>query len=55
MRFLIQRVREASVTVEGEITGQIGKGYLVLLGVCDTDTEAEAAQSDLKRRLRPSV
>ncbi|MBQ9563297.1 MAG: D-tyrosyl-tRNA(Tyr) deacylase [Lachnospiraceae bacterium] len=54
MRFLIQRVREASVTVEGEITGQIGQGYLVLLGVCDTDTEAEAdrmCQKLLKLRI----
>ena len=42
MRFLIQRVTEASVTVEGKVIGEIGKGYLVLVGVCDTDTEAVA-------------
>lgn len=42
MRFLIQRVTEASVTVGGEVTGRIGKGFLVLAGVCDTDTEAVA-------------
>ena len=39
MRFVIQRVTEASVTIEGEISGTIGKGYLVLIGVADTDTK----------------
>lgn len=39
MRFVIQRVTEASVTVDGEISGKIGKGYLVLIGVADTDTK----------------
>ena len=39
MRFVIQRVTEASVTSAGEISGQIGKGYLVLIGVADTDTK----------------
>ena len=39
MRFVIQRVTEASVTIDGEISGKIGKGYLVLIGVADTDTE----------------
>ena len=42
MRFLIQRVTEAAVTVEGAVIGSIGKGFLVLVGVCDTDTEAIA-------------
>lgn len=42
MRFVIQRVKEASVRVEGNIIGQIGKGYLVLIGVSDSDTEAVA-------------
>ena len=39
MRFVIQRVTEASVTIDGEISGKIGKGYLFLIGVADTDTK----------------
>ena len=39
MRFVIQRVTEASVTIDGEISGKIGKGSLVLIGVADTDTK----------------
>ena len=39
MRFVTQRVTEASVTIDGEISGKIGKGYLVLIGVADTDTK----------------
>ena len=42
MRCVLQRVRHASVTVEGEVVGQCGPGYLVLLGVAPTDTAAEA-------------
>lgn len=39
MRFVIQRVKEASVRVEDKVIGQIEKGYLVLIGVSDNDTE----------------
>lgn len=39
MRVLIQRVTEAKVEVEGNCIGQIGKGYLVLLGIADGDTQ----------------
>lgn len=42
MRFVIQRVRHASVTVDGEVIGKIGRGYMVLVGVCDADDEAVA-------------
>lgn len=38
MKFVIQRVEEASVRVEDTITGQIGKGFLVLIGVGEKDT-----------------
>ncbi|MCC6795223.1 MAG: D-tyrosyl-tRNA(Tyr) deacylase [Candidatus Hydrogenedentes bacterium] len=42
MRAVVQRVHESSVTVEGRITGKIGKGLLVLLGVSESDTEQDA-------------
>lgn len=42
MRFVIQRVQNASVKVDGETKGQIGKGFMVLIGVAQSDTEAEA-------------
>lgn len=42
MRLVIQRVNHASVTVEGVEIGAIGKGYLVFLGVADTDTKEMA-------------
>jgi len=38
MKFVIQRVNHASVKVEGEVIGEIGKGFLVLIGVCQEDT-----------------
>jgi len=41
MRAVVQRVSRAKVTVNGEITGEIGLGLLVLLGVGHSDTEAE--------------
>ena len=42
MRFVIQRVQNASVTVDEEVIGQIGRGYMVLIGVCEADDEAVA-------------
>lgn len=50
MRFVIQRVTEASVCVDGEVIGEIGKGYLVLIGVADTDT-TEIADKMIKKTI----
>lgn len=41
VRAVVQRVARASVTVDGEVTGAIERGLLVLLGVAPTDTEKE--------------
>ena len=41
MRAILTRVSSASVTIDGEVTGKIGKGFLILLGVGPEDTEAE--------------
>ena len=42
MKAWIQRVARASVTIDGECVSRIDRGYLVLLGVTQTDTDAEA-------------
>ncbi len=42
MKAVYQRVKHASVTVDGELVGQIGQGVLLLVGVCPEDTEGEA-------------
>ena len=42
MRFVIQRVKHSSVSVDGEVIGKIGRGYMVLIGVCDADDETVA-------------
>ena len=43
MRAVVTRVRRASVRIEGEIVGDIGRGLLVLLGVADGDSDDDAA------------
>ena len=48
MRFVIQRVTNASVTVEGNVTGEIAKGFLVLIGVSEDDTK-EIADKMIKK------
>lgn len=50
MRLVIQRVNHASVKVDGNIVGSIGKGFLVFIGVADTDTK-EIADKYLKKML----
>jgi D-tyrosyl-tRNA(Tyr) deacylase len=41
MRAIIQRVSSASCSIEGKISGQIGKGFMILLGIEDNDTEED--------------
>ncbi len=50
MKLLIQRVQEASVEVENHTVGQIGRGYLVLIGCCESDTK-EIADQYLRKML----
>ena len=61
MRFVIQRVKEASVTVyeedaagkilpDGKVTGSIGKGFMVLVGACQSDTR-EIADKMVRKML----
>ena len=50
MRFLIQRVTSAKVDVEGKTVGQIDHGFLVFIGVCNTDTK-EIADAMVKKLL----
>lgn len=48
MKFVIQRVTEASVTVDGNCIGKIGKGFLVLIGISENDTR-EIADKMVKK------
>jgi len=50
MKFVIQRVTEASVTVDNNIIGEISKGFLVFICVCDDDT-TEIAEKMTKKML----
>ena len=50
MRFVVQRVTHASVTVDGQVIGKIGNGFMVLVGVADTDTR-EIADKMVKKLL----
>ena len=50
MRFVIQRVTNADVKVEGQTIGEIGKGVMVLIGVSDSDTR-EIADKMVKKML----
>ncbi|MBO4863583.1 MAG: D-tyrosyl-tRNA(Tyr) deacylase [Eubacterium sp.] len=48
MKFLIQRVKEANVTIDGRVSGSIGKGFFVLIGVTESDTK-EIADKMIKK------
>ena len=50
MKFVIQRVKEASVSVDSKVIGQIEQGYLVLIGIAETDTR-ELADKMIKKML----
>ncbi|MBE9127897.1 MULTISPECIES: D-aminoacyl-tRNA deacylase [unclassified Coleofasciculus] len=57
MRVVIQRVKSSEVTVNGEVVGKIGRGLNLLVGIADTDTEAELdwmARKCLDLRLFPA-
>jgi len=51
MRLIVQRVRSASVTVEGEVVGSIGRGMLVLVGLAVTDDPALAIEWGVRKLL----
>ena len=51
MRFVIQCVDNAEVEISGKIVGKIGKGYLVLAGISDTDTR-ETADRMIEKMLK---
>ena len=50
MRFVVQRVTHASVTVDGNVIGKVGQGFMVLIGVSDEDTK-ETADKMVKKLL----
>ncbi len=53
MKVVLQRVLEASVTVDGKVLGEIGRGYVVLLGVGNNDTrEIAEKMTDKVKKLR---
>ena len=50
MRFVVQRVAESEVKVDGEVLGKIGRGFMVLIGVSNSDTK-EIADKMIKKML----
>lgn len=53
MRTVIQRVSEASVTIDGQVHGAIGTGYMILVGITHTDTENDVMRmADKIEKLR---
>lgn len=54
MRFVIQRVKEADVKVDGKVIGKIGKGFMVLIGVCNEDTR-EIADKMIRKMINMRI
>ena len=54
MRFVIQRVTNSKVTVDGNVIGQIGKGFMVLIGVADSDTK-EIADKMIRKMINMRI
>ena len=52
MKIVLQRVKEASVTIEGNKVGEIGQGFLLLLGVSNEDTKEIADKMGIPLRVR---
>ena len=54
MRFVIQRVSEASVRIDGELSGKISRGFLVLIGISNEDTR-EIADKMIKKLINMRI
>ena len=54
MRFVIQRVSEASVRIDGELSGEISRGFLVLIGISNEDTR-EIADKMIKKLINMRI
>ena len=54
MRFVIQRVKNSKVTVNNEVVGKIGKGFMVLIGISNEDT-TETADKMLRKLLNMRI
>lgn len=54
MRFVIQRVTEASVTIDGKVRGAINKGFMVLIGIENSDTK-DVADKMIKKLLNMRI
>lgn len=54
MRFVIQRVTEASVTIDGKVRGAINKGFMVLIGIENSDTQ-DVADKMIKKLLNMRI
>ena len=52
MKVVIQRVSEASVCVEGDIIGEIGRGLMILVGIEESDNESDIVEATASRPTR---